>query len=111
DELDSATPVAVIGAGLRLPGGIATLDGYWSALAAGRNMIAARPDSRKWPFAKEWDALPNRGGWLAEVLEFDAEFFGISPREARALDPQQRLLLEVAYEAMEHAGLPPARLQ
>ncbi len=37
-------------------------------------------------------------------------FFGIAPREAAALDPQQRILLEVAWEALEHAGLPPARL-
>ena len=43
-------------------------------------------------------------GWQPD--EFDAEFFAISPREAAAIDPQQRLLLEVAYEALEHAGIP-----
>ena len=50
------------------------------------------------------------GGFLDGVDQFDAEFFGISPREARRMDPQQRLLLEVAWEALEHAGLPPDRL-
>lgn len=99
-------PVAVIGAGLRLPGGIEDLDGYWAALAEGRDGVRPMPHSRKGPFTEEWEVLPQRGGFLDEVLDFDAEFFGISPREARHLDPQHRLLLEVAWEAMEHAGLP-----
>lgn len=99
-------PVAVIGAGLRLPGGIEDLDGYWTALAEGRDGVRPMPAHRKGPFAEDWEGLPQRGGFLDEVLDFDAEFFGISPREARHLDPQHRLLLEVAWEAMEHAGLP-----
>ena len=41
---------------------------------------------------------------------FDADFFGVSPREAEAMDPQQRVLLEVAWEALEHAGIPPDSL-
>ncbi len=41
---------------------------------------------------------------------FDADFFGITPREAAAMDPQQRMLLEVAWEALEHAGIPPDSL-
>ncbi|MBL1100885.1 type I polyketide synthase [Streptomyces coffeae] len=98
-------PVAIIGAGLRLPGGIEDLDGYWAALAEGRDAVRPMPEHRKGPFADAWDGLPQRGGFLDEVLDFDAEFFGISPREARHLDPQHRLLLEVAWEAMEHAGV------
>ncbi|UED88048.1 SDR family NAD(P)-dependent oxidoreductase [Streptomyces profundus] len=98
-------PVAIIGAGLRLPDGIEDLDGYWTALAEGRDVIRPMPEHRKGPFARGWDGVPQRGGFLDEVLDFDAEFFGISPREARHLDPQHRLLLEVAWEAMEHAGV------
>ncbi|MGH3325986.1 MAG: type I polyketide synthase, partial [Streptomyces sp.] len=110
EEQESSRPVAVVGVGLRLPGGIDDLDGYWEALAAGRDMVRPIPQNRKEPFAAEWDELPQRGGFLDEVLDFDAAFFGISPREARHLDPQQRLLLEVAWEAMENAGLPADRL-
>ncbi|MFI2435499.1 SDR family NAD(P)-dependent oxidoreductase [Streptomyces sp. NPDC018693] len=103
-------PVAIIGAGLRLPGGIDTLDGYWTALAEGRDLVRPMPEHRKGPFADAWRGLPQRGGFLDEVLDFDAEFFGISPREARHLDPQHRLLLEVAWEALEHAAVPAGTL-
>ena len=50
------------------------------------------------------------GGFVSDVAGFDAEFFGITPREAEAMDPQQRILLEVAWEALEHAGIPPDSL-
>ena len=53
--------------------------------------------------------MPLAGGFLAGAGEFDAGFFGISPREALAMDPQQRLLLEVSWEALEDAGIDPAR--
>ncbi|GAA1133704.1 hypothetical protein GCM10009577_66820 [Streptomyces javensis] len=51
------------------------------------------------------------GGFVERAAEFDPEFFGISPREARAMDPQQRLALELCWEALENAGLVPARLE
>ncbi|MFG2648266.1 SDR family NAD(P)-dependent oxidoreductase [Streptomyces sp. NPDC048436] len=110
DEQQGDQPIAVIGAGLRLPGGIDDLDGYWTALAEGRDLVRPMPAARKGPFAKEWEGLPQRGGFLDEVLDFDADFFGISPREARHLDPQHRMLLEVTWEALENAALPADRL-
>ncbi|OEJ47678.1 hypothetical protein AR457_29550 [Streptomyces agglomeratus] len=110
DEQEGNQPVAVVGVGLRLPGGIDDLDGYWDMLAAGRDLVRPLPRERKGPFAAEWEELPQRGGFLDEVLDFDAAFFGISPREARHLDPQHRLLLEVTWEAMENAGLPAERI-
>ncbi|MER6632968.1 SDR family NAD(P)-dependent oxidoreductase [Streptomyces sp. NPDC000987] len=113
EQLDAANgrePLAVVGVGIRFPGGICDLDGYWDALAAGRNLVRAMPRHRKGPFGAEWDGLPQRGGYLDEVLEFDADHFGIGPREASRIDPQHRLLLEVASEALDDAALPPDRL-
>jgi acyl transferase domain-containing protein/acyl carrier protein len=110
DEQEGNQPIAIVGVGLRLPGGIEDLSGYWDALAEGRDLVRPMPQGRKGPFADEWDNLPQRGGFLDEVLDFDAEFFGISPREARGLDPQHRLLLEVTWEALENAALPEDRL-
>ncbi|MFI7546102.1 SDR family NAD(P)-dependent oxidoreductase [Actinoplanes sp. NPDC049599] len=104
-------PIAVVGVGLRLPGGISTLGAYWEALAAGRDLVGSLPAGREGPFADDWAGLPRRGGFLdGDVLDFDAEFFGISPREARHLDPQHRLLLEVTWEALENAGIPATTL-
>ncbi|WP_306192441.1 SDR family NAD(P)-dependent oxidoreductase [Streptomyces sp. MK5] len=110
DEQSGHQPLAVIGVGMRFPGGIHDLDSYWEVLHNGTDLIRERPASRMEPFADEWATLPRRGSFLDEVLDFDATFFGISPREARAIDPQHRLLLEVAVEALEDAALPPARL-
>ncbi|MCW3844800.1 polyketide synthase, partial [Micromonospora yasonensis] len=110
DERGGDQPVAIVGIGLRLPGGIADTEAYWTALAAGRDLVGPMPPARQGPFAAEWAELPQRGGFLDEVLDFDADFFGISPREARALDPQHRLLLEVAWEALENAAVPADRL-
>src|SRR5579884_3090988 len=104
-------PIAIVGAGLRLPGGVHDLDGYWEALESGRDLIRQRPQQRLAPFAQQWAKLPNLGSFLDEVLGFDADFFGISPREARAVDPQHRLMLEVAWEALEDAALPPDNLR
>ena len=103
-------PVAVVGIGLRLPGGITGIDAYWEALCEGRDLVRPMSDERKKPFAAQWADLPHRGGFLDDVMGFDAEFFGIRGHEARSLDPQHRLLLEVAWEALEDAALPPDRL-
>ncbi|MER6313594.1 polyketide synthase [Streptomyces sp. NPDC001581] len=107
--LRGAQPIAVVGIGLRAPGGIDDLDGYWRALASGADAVRPIPPSRRPPFGDAWDHVPHRGGFLDEVLEFDGPFFGVAPREGRSLDPQHRLLLEVAWEALDDAGIPAAR--
>jgi acyl transferase domain-containing protein len=103
-------PIAVVGMGVRFPGGIEDHGGYWDALAAGRDLVTGLSPARMGPFAAEWEGVPRKGGFLDEVMDFDAAFFGIPPREAVSLDPQHRLLLEVAWEALEDAALPPDRI-
>ncbi|MEU6559024.1 type I polyketide synthase [Nocardia nova] len=111
-------PVAVIGAGVRLPGGVGSLDGFAEFLRAGGDGVVDVPADR-WDTAHYFDPdadVPGRSyiakiGALTDIGDFDAAFFGISPREAEAMDPQQRLLLEVAWEALEHAAVPPETLR
>ncbi|MGJ5068103.1 type I polyketide synthase [Bradyrhizobium oligotrophicum] len=106
-------PIAIIGAGCRLPGGIADLDTYWDLLRSGRDAIGELPAGR-WDNDALFDpdrrapgrTYVRRGAFLDAVDGFDPEFFNINPREAASLDPQQRLLLEVAWEAIENAGVP-----
>ena len=113
-EKGDTEPIAVVGMGCRLPGGVNNPAQYWQLLQDGASGVVRVPKER-------WDAdafysadytVPGTicsrdGGFLTswQPDEFDAEFFGISPREATGMDPQQRLLLEVAWEALENAGI------
>ncbi|MEU3948620.1 SDR family NAD(P)-dependent oxidoreductase [Streptomyces sp. NPDC029526] len=109
--------VAVVGVGCRLPGGITDLDGLWSVLRDGRDMVGEMPADRL-PRDRMVDpgtVRPGRsytaaGGFLQDVASFDAAYFGMSPAEARHIDPQQRLLLEMAAEALDDAALPAGSL-
>ncbi|WP_255637750.1 type I polyketide synthase [Amycolatopsis sp. DSM 110486] len=101
-------PVAVVGMGCRLPGGVSSPEDLWRLVSDGVDAVSGFPVDRGW---EAWPgSAGGRGGFLAEVGGFDAGFFGVSPREALAMDPQQRLLLEVSWEAVERAGIDPLSL-
>jgi len=110
-------PIAVIGLGLRFPGGADSPEAFRRLLCGGIDAIAEVPPDR-WSLEEFYDADPEArgkmyvrgGGFLGAVDRFDAGFFGVSPREAVAMDPQQRLLLETSWEALERAGVPPDSL-
>ena len=113
-EKGDTEPIAVVGMGCRLPGGVNNPGQYWQLLQDGAQWHRAGAGGalgcRRVLFDGSHRAghdLHPRGGFLTswQPDEFDAEFFGISPREAAAMDPQQRLLLEVAWEALENAGI------
>nr|APD71523.1 type I polyketide synthase 4 [Streptomyces sp.] len=115
---DLLPPVAVVGIGCRFPGGVNSPGEFWDLLTAGRNTVGEMPPDR-WEsyrdFGPRFDAALRTairtGSFLDDdIAGFDAEFFGISPREAELMDPQQRLMLEVAWQALEHAGIPPHAL-
>ena len=111
-------PLAIVGIGCRMPGGVETPDQLWQMISAGKDGICEVPRDRwDWRryFSDDHDApgkiYVRNGGFLQhDIKQFDAEFFGISPREAMSLDPQQRLLLETSWEAIDDAGLSLERL-
>ena len=109
----SGEPVAITGIACRFPGGISTPRSFWEFVLNGGDAIRAVPDERKalWRYWPDQGDCPDCGGFVDEIDRFDAGFFNISPREARHIDPQQRILLELAWEALEDAGIPPARLE
>ncbi|MFI5685201.1 SDR family NAD(P)-dependent oxidoreductase [Streptomyces sp. NPDC051636] len=110
-------PIAVIGVGCRLPGGINGPRAFFKHLLAGSDLVGHVPDRRWRDFATGpgADALlertTRRGAFLDDIEAFDADHFGITPREAKVMDPQQRLLLEVSCEALDHAGRPAHSLE
>ncbi|MEO8693821.1 MAG: beta-ketoacyl synthase N-terminal-like domain-containing protein [Acidimicrobiales bacterium] len=116
-EARSTEPIAIVGMGLRFPGGVTDPDTFWQQLWSGTDAITEVPAER-WAVDELYDADPDAvgristrfGGFVDGIDQFDASFFGISPREAESMDPQQRLLLEVTWEALERSGTSPDEL-
>lgn len=107
----SGEPVAVIGVGCRLPGGVHGPGDYWRLLSEGVDAVRRVPQDRWRDFTAFPPAeAPRHGGYLDDVAGFDADFFHVTPREAAVMDPQQRILLEVVHETLDHAGVPAASL-
>ncbi|MDV3347374.1 SDR family NAD(P)-dependent oxidoreductase [Leptothoe sp. LEGE 181152] len=110
-------PIAIVGMGCRLPGGIDSPEQFWQLLQASEDTRNEIPLER-WDIDAYYDPDPEATGkiltryghFVEGVDQFDPSFFGISPREAVAIDPQHRLLLEVSWEALERAGQKVERL-
>ncbi|MCK1794591.1 SDR family oxidoreductase [Streptomyces sp. XM4193] len=114
-------PIAVVGIGLRFPGGNDSPDEFDEFLRTGGSGIVPLPEDR-WnveEFTPQDPADPEEkgrirtsgGGFLDRIDLFDAPFFNISPKEAQYIDPQQRMVLETAWKALEHANIDPTALR
>ncbi len=118
DSGHGRTPLAIVGIGCRMPGGVHSAESFWKLLEEGRSGIVEVPENR-WNRDRYYHPnveIPGKmitkwGGFVDNLEKFDAQFFGISPREALRMDPQQRWLLEVAWEALEDSGHPPRKLR
>ncbi|MGX1853047.1 type I polyketide synthase [Streptomyces sp. NPDC055299] len=114
----SAQPIAVIGMGCRFPGGAETPSGLWRLAAEGRQTAGKVPAGR-WDAARlaalhdpELAAQAAVGCFLEEdVWAWEPEAFAVAPAEREWVDPQSRVMMEVAWEAVEHAGIPLGRMR
>lgn len=111
------TDIAVIGYSCRVPGGNNSPSQLWEFLLKKGDASGEIPEMRWEPYitrqpgnAEILSKTTSKGYFLDRLEDFDASFFGISPREAEQIDPQQRIAVEVAWEALEHAGIPPQSL-
>jgi acyl transferase domain-containing protein len=105
--------IAITGMTIRCPGAKNVTE-FWSNLKNGVESISFYTEEEllKAGVSESVLRLPTfvRASAPLEGLElFDAEFFNYSAREAEFIDPQQRIFLECAVEALEIAGVDPAR--
>ncbi|KAK8102439.1 KR domain-containing protein [Apiospora sp. TS-2023a] len=107
-------PIAVVGMGCRLPGGVSSPAKFWDMMINKRNAPHSRVPSSRFDIDAHLHSQNDRpasfnvpGGYFLDgsLHEFDPGLFNISPIEAMWMDPQQRKLLEVVYEAFESAGI------
>ncbi|GAB1201010.1 hypothetical protein APSETT444_010394 [Aspergillus pseudonomiae] len=103
-------PIAIVGMGMRLPGGVSSGTEFWNFLVNKRDGLCRVPETRYnvdafYDEAREGAVRTKHGYFLEQdIVQLDIGFFEISKPEAEKLDPQQRLLLEVVWECMENAG-------
>ena len=105
-------PVAIVGYGYRMPGGIKTDDDFWSLLSEreivrepiteryGRGYRPIGEFSGPGRFASAYEGLIREEG---EKL-FDRGLFGMSHHEMLSADPHVRMLLTCTWETCEQAG-------
>ncbi|MEU2801434.1 type I polyketide synthase [Streptomyces sp. NPDC007117] len=112
------TPIAIVGAGCRFPGGVDSPNALWRLAEEGRGTTGPVPGDR-------WDADalaalhdPRIAGRAAvgcfidgDVWAWEPEALSVAPAERDWVDPQARVLMETAWEAVEHAGVPVDRLR
>jgi len=116
--LEKYEPIAIVGVGLRFPGGSRTPGEFEEFLRAGRSGTGPVPADR-WDVEHYYAPGPAArgrinvagGGFVDSIDQFDAGFFNLSPKEAQFVDPQHRMALETTWEALEDAGLDPTSLR
>ncbi|MEA5366924.1 type I polyketide synthase [Amycolatopsis sp., V23-08] len=114
---DTPEPIAIVGMACRFAGGVDSPEKFWRLLRDGRDAIGEVPEERWAWYARQSGGhaaalrdVTKSGAFLDDIKGFDADFFDLTPREAALMDPQQRIVLELAWEALEHAGIPPRSL-
>ncbi|KAL8833881.1 MAG: hypothetical protein Q9170_004028 [Blastenia crenularia] len=114
-EQQANEPVAIVGIGCRLPGGVKSAADLWDLLLEERSGQGDVPAER-WNInafhhpngGEKIGSMSMRGGYFIheDLRKFENSFFGINNVEATYMDPQQRKLLEITYECLENAGVP-----
>jgi hypothetical protein len=82
----SDEPIAVVSAGCRFPGGVASPEDLWNLVTAETDAISEFPTDRGWDTEALYNPDPDHagtsytrhGGFLEDAGDFDAAFFGIS---------------------------------
>jgi polyketide synthase PksN len=100
----SKDDVAIIGVAGQFPKAADLLE-FWGNVQSARDCVTDIPPER-------WDASRTgiscrRGGFLADVGQFDPALFRMTPAEAAKTDPQVRAFLCAAWQALEDSAYTP----
>lgn len=108
---DGPPLVAIVGMGLRLPGGVSTAGDFWSFIMNKKDGKCTVPADRYTASSfvgqkvSRQKVTTETGYFLdANLKAFDTSAFPIPPQDVENMDPQQRLLVEVIAECIENAG-------
>ena len=105
-------PIAIVGMGMRLPGGVNGEKDFWDLLINKKNGRGVVPKDR-YNIDAFYSAnggpgtVKTKHGYFLEHVDLqhlDTSFFSMNKSEVEKLDPQQRLLLEVIWECMDNGG-------
>ncbi|KAK5996225.1 Highly reducing polyketide synthase gloL [Cladobotryum mycophilum] len=110
---EPAEPIAIIGMGMRLPGGISTAKDFWELLINKKDARCRVPENRYnlqgfFSDKSRKETVATEYGYFLEDVNlkaYDTSFFSANQYETQMMDPQQRLLLEVVWECIENAGV------
>ena len=114
--------IVIVGQAVRLPGDINTPESLWRALIDQRDDIMTPVPEARWdqksfyrsPDSKDppgpCDITLEKAGFI-DIAGFDHLFFGISSAEAFYVSPNIRLSMEIAFEALENANIPIAKIK
>ncbi|KAL4734420.1 hypothetical protein BDV11DRAFT_174769 [Aspergillus similis] len=110
-EMGGPPPIAIVGIGTRLPGGVNSVPSMYEFLREKKDGLREVPLSRFniAGFHNDGDVAysmrQQKSYFLDEDISMmDAPFFGSSEMETAGSDPRARLLLEVVHECLENAG-------
>ena len=97
--------MAIIGISCELPDAGDHVQ-FWNNIMTEKESIKSFPDKRKEDYQKviEINEVANKGGYLDEIDQFDADYFKIPPKVAEQMDPYHRKILEVIVSCIEDAG-------
>ncbi|PHV12096.1 hybrid non-ribosomal peptide synthetase/type I polyketide synthase [Chitinimonas sp. BJB300] len=113
EDSEKDTAIAIIGMSGRFPGA-ADVETLWRNLLASQTGISEISRETSLEDGADPALLDHTGyvpyaGTLEGIDQFDERLFNYSPADAALIDPQGRLFLECAWEALETAGIDPAR--
>ncbi|HEY0783675.1 MAG TPA: polyketide synthase, partial [Thermoanaerobaculia bacterium] len=113
EETSFESAIAVVGMAGRFPGAASVAE-LWTNLCRGVESISrfTADDLRRSgidPAVLDDPKYVPAGAVLEGSDRFDPALFQVTPRDAELLDPQHRIFLECAWEALEDAGVDPAR--